>query len=443
MNIAPGRVHEIVGRHMLADGYDLVLDLEKSRGSYLADSKSGSLYLDFFTFFGSLPLGYNHPSMREPAFLQKLGKTSVNKPANSDLYTIELAEFVETFTRLAMPGSMKYLFFISGGALAVENGLKAAMDWKVRKNLARGIKEERGHQIIHFTGAFHGRSGYTLSLTNTFDERKTKYFAKFNWPRITAPAVRFPLTGENLVNAEKAEETALKEIKDHLRDSSADIAALIIEPIQGEGGDNHFRGEFFLKIQEICRENDILFIVDEVQTGMGITGKMWAHRHFGIDPDIIVFGKKSQVCGFMAGERLDQVENHVFRESSRINSTFGGNLTDMVRCGRYLEIIDRENLLEHAAETGDYLHRKLLDLEKLYPRLMGNPRGRGLMCAFDLPDRESRDALIKSCYRNLLLILPCGSRSVRFRPPLNVSREEIDRGIEIIIRSLDGGTNGT
>jgi L-lysine 6-transaminase len=437
MEINSVRVHEILGRHMLADGYDLVLDLEKSRGTYLADSKTGALYLDFFTFFGSLPMGHNHPSMTEPDFLRKLGRLAVNKPANSDLYTVELAEFVDTFFRLAAPDYMKYIFFISGGALAVENGLKAAMDWKVRKNRARGIEKEQGQQIIHFTNAFHGRSGYTLSLTNTSDRRKTKYFAKFNWPRVSSPIIKFPLTEKNLLDVKKREESAIDEIMNILNTSGDDIAALIIEPIQGEGGDNHFREEFFRKLRDICLENEVLLIVDEVQTGIGITGKMWAHEHFGIEPDIIVFGKKTQVCGFMAGKRLDEVENHVFRESSRINSTFGGNLVDMVRCSRYLKIIHEEKILEHAAETGVYLHQKLLGMEKSYPELTGNVRGRGLMCAFDLPDRKTRDLLIKACYKNRLLLLPCGSESVRFRPPLNVNREEIDRCIEIVIQSLE------
>ncbi len=437
MVISPGEVHGILGRRMLVDGYDLVLDLEKSKGTYLADFKTGSLFLDFFTFYGSLPLGHNHPAMTEPAFLRKLGRVASTKPANSDVYTVEMAEFVDTFHRLAAPCFMKYFFFISGGTLAVENGLKAAMDWKVRKNFARGIKKETGHRIIHFTGAFHGRSGYTLSLTNTFDQRKTKYFAKFNWPRITSPVIRFPLTDKNLEDVKKMEDDAVDEIRDSLKSSGDDIAALIIEPIQGEGGDNHFRKEFFGKLREICRENDILLIVDEVQTGLGITGKMWACEHCGIEPDIIVFGKKTQVCGFMAGKRLDEVKDHVFREPSRINSTFGGNLTDMVRCARYLEIIHKEKLVEHAAETGEYLHEKLLGMEKEYPEHIGNARGRGLMCAFDLPDRETRDALIKRCYKYRLLVLPCGPRSVRFRPPLNVSREEIDRGIKIVARSLE------
>lgn len=436
MEISPGKVHEILGCHMLADGYDLVLDIEKSKGTYLADSRTGALFLDFFTYFGSLPLGHNHPLMTEPSFLRELGKIASTKPANSDIYTIEMAEFVDTFHRIASPDCMMYFFYISGGALAVENGLKAAMDWKVRKNHSRGIKKELGHRIIHFTNAFHGRSGYTLSLTNTFDKRKTKYFAKFKWPRITSPIINFPLTGKNLEDVREREENAINEIKKNLNTSADDIAAVIIEPIQGEGGDNHFRKEFFKKLRDICLENEMLLVVDEVQTGMGITGKMWAYQHFGIEPDIIVFGKKTQVCGFMAGKRLNEVENHVFREPSRINSTFGGNLVDMIRCSRYLKIIHEEKLVERAAETGYYLQQKLHDLEKRYPELTGNARGRGLMCAFDLPDPKRRDALIKTCYKNRLLILPSGPRSVRFRPPLNVSREEIDRGIEIITRSL-------
>ena len=186
------KVHEVIGKSMLADGFKIVLDLKNSNRNKLVDEKSGETYIDFFTFFASSPLGFNHPYLNSVEVREVLGYAAVNKPSNSDIYTTYMAEFVETFADVAKPDYMKYLFFVSGGSLAVENGLKAAFDWKVQKNFQRGIKEEKGLQVIHFKEAFHGRSGYTLSLTNT-DPIKVKYFPKFDWPRIINPKIAFPL----------------------------------------------------------------------------------------------------------------------------------------------------------------------------------------------------------------------------------------------------------
>jgi L-lysine 6-transaminase len=205
------------------------------------------------------------------------------------------------YSRVAIPDYLPHAFFISGGALAVENALKTAFDWKVRKNFAKGYSTERGHQIMHFREAFHGRSGYTLSMTNTADPRKTQYFPKFDWPRVLNPKVTFPLDEENLAQVKQAEETSINQIKQAIKDNPDDIAAIIIEPIQGEGGDNHFRPEFFAALRTIADENDILLIFDEVQTGVGVTGKMWAYQHYGVEPDIVSFGKKTVQIGIIAG----------------------------------------------------------------------------------------------------------------------------------------------
>lgn len=434
--IDPKDVHKILSKYMLVDGFDLVLDLRKSKGCKIYDSRRDRWFIDFFSFFASSPLGCNHPALLEPDFLKKLGEVAVNKPTNSDVYTIEMAEFVETFARIAMPDHFKHLFFIEGGALAVENALKTAFDWKIRKNIAEG-KGEKGEQVIHFQEAFHGRSGYTLSLTNTFDPRKTMYFPRFKWPRIINPKLKFPLTDENLKETIEREKLAIQQIYDAIEKNPDDIAALIIEPIQGEGGDNHFRGEFLRELRKICDENDIMYILDEVQTGVGLTGKMWAYQHFDFNPDIVCFGKKTQVCGIMVSSRVDEVKDNVFTVSSRINSTFGGNLTDMVRCQKYLEVIEEEKLVDNARKQGEILLKGLREIEEKYPDKVSNSRGRGLMCAFDLPSPEIRDRVKKMLYDNGLLILPCGPRGIRFRPPLTISSEEINEGLSVIDRTIN------
>ena len=434
--ISPSEVHAVLSEHLLADGYDLVLDLERSQGSYIFDALTGTKFLDFFSFFASNPVGLNHPRVREESFRNKMAGVAIHNPTNSDVYTVEMAEFVETFSRVAIPEHLPHLFLVAGGTVAVENGLKAAFDWKVRKNLERGVSGERGQQIIHFQEAFHGRTGYSISMTNTADPRKIQYFPKFSWPRVVNPKIHFPFDEDSEKAVVELERRAVEEIKQAIHDHKDDIAGLIIEPIQGEGGDNHFRKEFFQQIRELADENEFLFIVDEVQTGVGLTGKMWAYQHFGVEPDVLCFGKKAQVCGLLAGRRLDEIEKNVFAESARINSTFGGNLTDMVRFQRYLEIIDEEGLVENAAGGGAYLLAALEELPAEFPELVSNVRGRGLMCAFDLPDRATRDRLRIDAYENRMLILGCGVRSLRFRPALTVSREEIDAGLDIIRECL-------
>ena len=429
-------VHKTIGKYMLADGMSPIIDLDKSHGSWLVDGKNGDEYLDLFSMFASLSVGYNHPYVLKNK--ERLIPSAINKPTNSDIYSTSMAEFVETMGRIAQPDYLPYSFYISGGTLAVENALKTAFDWKVRKNIARG-NPELGSKVLHFEKCFHGRSGYTLSLTDSPDPRKVKYFPKFDWPRVSAPAIHFPLDDHSLEDVKNREQKSIKEIKDAINNNPDDIACIIIEPIQGEGGDNHFRPEFFVKLKEICLDNDILLVYDEVQTGAGITGKMWAHQHFPKEarPDIISFGKKTQCCGIFAGKRIDEVENNVFQESSRINSTWGGNLVDMVRFTIYLEIIEQERLVSAASENGKYLLSQLTVLQDKFPSLVSNARGKGLFCAFDLPDTKSRDDLALTLMENKVIVLGSGEKSIRFRPHLNVKKEEIDIGISAIQKSLN------
>ena len=435
--IQPSEVHNVLSRHMLADGYDIVMDLARSKGSWVFDSRRGRKMLDFFSNFASCPIGYNHPRLDNPEFRDRIAEVALNKPANSDIYTTYMAEFVETFSRLAVPPSLnKHMFFVEGGALAIENAIKTAFDWKIRKNMKKGAGTEKGTQIMHLREAFHGRSGYTLSLTNTADPRKTQYFPKFDWPRIDNPKLVFPLTDESLADAARREDAALQQAKQALVERKDDIAAFIMEPIQGEGGDNHFRPEFFRAMRQLCDENEMLFILDEVQSGVGMTGKMWAYEHYGIEPDMICFGKKTQVCGFASNDRIFDIDENVFTVSSRINSTWGGNLTDMVRSQRYFEVIAEEKLVENAAKVGSFFLGQLQNLTGEFPEVVSNVRGLGLMAAFDLPSGEVRDRAIQAMEDADMLVLASGHRSIRFRPALNLSEQEASEGIARITRSL-------
>lgn len=265
----PDRVHEVLGRSMLVDGLDIVLDLTRSGGSYLVDAITGRRYLDMFTFVASSALGMNPPALVDDReFHAELMQAALNKPSNSDVYSVAMARFVETFARVLGDPALPHLFFVEGGALAVENALKAAFDWKSRHNQAHGIDPALGTQVLHLRGAFHGRSGYTLSLTNT-KPTITARFPKFDWPRIDAPYMR-PGLDEPAMAALEAE--ALRQARAAFETRPHDIACFVAEPIQGEGGDRHFRPEFFAAMRELCDEFDALLIFDEVQTGCGLTG---------------------------------------------------------------------------------------------------------------------------------------------------------------------------
>ncbi|MGW4956561.1 L-lysine 6-transaminase [Nonomuraea sp. NPDC004186] len=420
-------VHARLARHLLVDGYRLVLDLELSRGSWLVDARNGRRYLDFYTFFASAPLGVNPPF--DPDFALLLGQVARNKPANPDIYTEHLADFVDTFVRVLGDPDLPHLFFVEGGALAVENALKTAFDWKSRRNEAAGRSRELGTKVLHLAKAFHGRSGYTLSLTNT-EPGKTDRFPKFDWPRIDVPAIHFG-------DVEAAEERALAQAREAFERNPHDIACFIAEPIQGEGGDNHMRPEFLQAMQHMCHEYDALFILDEVQTGGGTTGTPWAYQQLGLAPDVVAFAKKVQVGGIMAGSRVDLVPDNVFRQSGRINSTWGGGLVDMVRSRGILEIVERDGLIARAGALGNVLLESLTKLEAERPESISNVRGRGLMCAFDLPDQAERDALVTRLREEHgVLVLPCGPRSVRLRPALNIPEADVDHGLRALSAAL-------
>jgi L-lysine 6-transaminase len=424
VQVGPGEVREIIGRHMLADGFELVLDLAASSGSTLVDGRDGTPYLDMFTFFASSALGMNHPALAgDAAFRAELAEAALNKPSNSDVYTVAMARFVATFARVLGDPALPHLFFIDGGALAVENALKVAFDWKSRHNAERGIDPALGTKVMHLTGAFHGRSGYTMSLTNT-DPAKVARFPKFDWPRIPAPYIGGDVTDADALAAARAAFEA----------NPHDIACFIAEPIQGEGGDRHFRPAFLRAMQGLCEEFDALFVLDEVQTGVGLTGTRWAYQQLDVRPDVVAFGKKAQVCGVMAGGRVDEVADNVFAVSSRINSTWGGNLTDMVRARRILEVIERDGLIDNAARRGDHLLAALRGVADRH-EVVTDVRGRGLMCALSLPDAATRDEVVRALREDEhVLMLGCGANSLRFRPALTVTEQSLDDAVAALDR---------
>ena len=423
--IRPEAVHQTLRNYQLADGMSIVLDLDGSQGVWMRDALTGKRFLDAFSFFASWPMGFNHPKLMDPAFQAELLRAATTNVTNSDIYTLEMAAFVEAFGSRATPPGFPHHFWIAGGALGVENALKAAFDWKARK-LGRTNLEDKVNDlvVIHFRQAFHGRSGYTLSLTNTRLD-KIGLFPKFDWPRIHNPAVVFDLDGGVTNDIAAEEEKAAAQIEAAFAAHQGKVAAIIIEPMQGEGGDNHFRGEFLGRLRRFADENEAMLIFDEVQTGFYGSGKAWWWQHLGVAPDIVAFGKKTQVCGIYASTRVDEVPDNVFALPSRINSTWGGNLVDMVRCRRFIEIIEEDGLAAGISARGDRLVAGLRDIAR---RTGGftNPRGRGSLCAVTLETAEARGSLLGAMFARELVALPSGPTSVRFRLPLIINDVEID-----------------
>jgi L-lysine 6-transaminase len=420
----PHDVIAVLDSRLLIDRNAIVVDLERSLSSWVVDHRNGRQYLDCFSQFASQALGWNHPKM--VAQKDRLAAAAINRPANSDMYTTQMADFVSKFSEFTT--DFKHHFYICGGAIAVENGLKAAFDWKAKK---RGIKDDAACnklQVIYLKEAFHGRSGYTMSMTNNDNPRNPKVygFPKFSWKKIHNPKLWHELEGADEIKARNSEAIAISEARSILRERN--VAAIIIEPIQGEGGDNHFRKEFLCSLRELADEYEAMLVFDEVQTGLGLTGKNWAYEHFDVKPDILCFGKKVQVCGIVAGERIDSVKENVFAEASRINSTWGSNIVDMVRSTMQMEIIQEENLVENAAQVGSYFLQRL----KEFHGKATNIRGRGLMLAFDLESKERRDKFLADLEAEGMLALPCGSKSVRFRPHLTFSKLDVDEAIRFI-----------
>ncbi len=424
-----------LGDHLLVDGFPMVMDPVASQGSWLVDT-TGQRWLDLFTFYASNALGMNHPGLvDDDAFREELLAVAMNKPSNSDVYTPQQARFVATLARVLGDPELPRYLFIEGGSVAVGNAVKLAFDWKSQRNEQAGRSRDLGMQVMHLRHAFHGRTGYALSLTNT-DPIKTDRFPKFAWPRISSPAVTFPIV-DHLDAIVAAEEQALDEARAAFAANPHDIACFLAEPIQCEGGDRHLRPEFLQAMQALCVEHDALFILDEVQTGAGMTGSPWAYQQLGLEPDVIAFGKKLHVCGIMAGRRVNEVETNALAVSSRLNSTFGGNLTDQVRATKILEIIERDDLMTNASTQGAWLVDQLTALAAEHPTLVSNVRGRGLIVSFDLPTKAVRNDVTGRLFREEhTILLGCGERSVRFRPSLAITREDLTEGLARLTRVL-------
>lgn len=420
---------------LVGDFAPMLVDYAACRGSYLRDELTGNDVLDMGMFFSSSPLGHNPDCLTTDTARLRLAEAARIKPSNPDFASRTLADFVAVFRRIMMPVDMPHLFLIDGGALAVENALKVAFDWKAQKLGVAGADPDPQLTVLHLERAFHGRSGYTMSLTNT-DPTKISLFPKFDWPRVFAPALGEEggkVGDETNGELSAAENEALARIEAVLVEQAERIACFVYEPIQGEGGDRHLGAAFLRRVEELCREHDVLTVADEVQMGGGLTGVRWTHETMGLTPDLICFGKKTQVCGVIGGRRVDEVPENAFVASGRISSTWGGSLVDMVRFGLLYEEIERNDLMARAADMDSVLRAGLERVVASSNGLYSAPRSRGLVGAISCVDGDLRDAVLRSALADEhCLLLPCGTRSIRWRPSLTVTEEELHRSFEVV-----------
>ena len=366
---------------------------DKGQGCYFKDLDNNT-FLDFSSQISSNPLGYNNPELKQ--VIKRYSNTHPIKYAGQDFAIEEHLKLLEELISIT-PKNLNAAFLINSGAEAVENAIKICM----RKN-------DKAKFGISFQGSFHGRTLGALSLTNSKLLYKKNYF--------TIPNKILSYSNE-----------AVNELEHVLRkNSSEEIAFVILEPIQGEGGYNIASKEMINGLRKITRENNIPLISDEVQSGMGRTGKWWAIDNFNITPDVMSAAKALQVAATISNRNM-------FPEPGAISSTWGGgHKLDLTLGCKTIEIIKKKKLLNNVNNQGKYLRKRLqeLNLDKI-----SNVRGLGLMNAFDLPNEQLRNNLVIECLKNGLVLLGCGYKGIRLIPPYIVKEKEIDEACEIIKKS--------
>ncbi|CAF1000465.1 unnamed protein product [Adineta steineri] len=405
-----------------------VLDVEKSIGNYSVDV-DGNIMLDVYEQIASLPLGYNHPSIQKvfqnPENLSQL----VNRPA---LGVHPTPQFIKQINQTLMPIAPKGLEYVQPmmcGSCSNENAFKAICIWHANKNrngkafTEEELKSSLYNQapgcptvsIMSFEGGFHGRTFGALSCTHSKAIHKLD-IPSFDWPIAPFPRYKYPLE-ENQRENQKEDEKCLARIEElfhEYKSKQNPVVGVVVEPIQSEGGDYHGSATFFQRLQKLIKKNNAALLIDEVQTGLGATGKFWAHEHFNLpeSPDLVSFSKKFQTGGYFAKSEFQP------KQPYRIFNTWMGEPAKMLVLDAILKTVKQENLIENTKKTGDVLLTGLKNLNQKYPQLFYNIRGLGTFCAFDMPNASVRDKFLVQMRNAGIQMGACGDVAVRFRPAL-------------------------
>ena len=420
-----------LGNYVIAEPYPFAVDLEKGNGMTLVTVDGQELF-DWAGYYGSKLIGHNHPGLLDPAYIKRLITAANNKVANPDFVTKECLDYYRLIYRhapLVMQNPNLEVYVVNSGAEAIENMMKYLIAKYNMKCMSQG-KIPGNRRFIYFDRAFHGRTVYALGVTQTVDPVATKDFVGLgSTGNLKLP---FPSFDSRLSHADNLSvvEKCLEKVESVLQQMSDDIVGMIVEPIQGAGGNRVALPEFFQGLSKLCHQYNVYMAFDEVQTGLGATGKMWAIDHFTLPhpPMAIASGKKWGNGIIYMLEPLKDV--------GVLDSTWGGNLADMVRVCREVEIIESENLIEKASINGELLAQGLKKLEGKHT-FMHNVRGMGLYQGFSLDSPERKSKLVKSARDNYgLLLLGAGDRTIRTRPNLSVTAEDITRFLNLLDSAL-------
>ncbi|ODV90548.1 hypothetical protein CANCADRAFT_31469 [Tortispora caseinolytica NRRL Y-17796] len=425
----------------------MAADYSKSTGNYIADA-DGNLYLDVYMQIASIALGYNHPTLIEAAKSDAMTRALVSRPALGSFPSVEWEDQLRNGLLKYAPPGMNQVWTAMAGSDANETAFKAAFmyyQFKKRGSTSKFTPEEEASvmenqspgapemSILSFASGFHGRLFGSLSATRSKPIHKLD-IPQFKWPKAPFPVYQYPLAENEAAN--KAEDDrCLDALREIIKTWKSPVAAAIIEPVQSEGGDNHGSPYFFQEVRKITKEMGVLLIVDEVQTGVGATGKMWAHEHLNLPfpPDIVTFSKKMQAAGyyFADPELKPELPYRQF-------NTWCGDPARAIIAKGICEVIDSEGLVAHTAEVGDYLFGELTKLSKKYPKMISNLRGegRGTFIAWDTPDGAARDAFLSKMRTLGVNCGGCGPAAVRLRPSLTFSKNHADVLLETIDKAL-------
>jgi 4-aminobutyrate aminotransferase/(S)-3-amino-2-methylpropionate transaminase len=430
---------ERLGKVFDTRSLNMMADYQHSYGNYIADL-DGNVLLDVYAQIASIPVGYNNATLQLAATSPEMASALINRPALGNFPQHDWADILETGILSVAPKGLNQVFTGQSGSDANELAYKAAFMWK-RQQQRGGAHVDFSSEdiassmdnkspgapdlsIMSFKSGFHGRLFGSLSTTRSKPIHKLDIPA-FDWPQAPFPCLKYPLDQFATENAAE-EKRCLEETERLIKEWHAPPAAVVVEPIQSEGGDNHASASFFRGLRALTKKHDILFIVDEVQTGVGATGKFWAHEHWGLDtpPDMVTFSKKAQTAGYYFGND-DLRPNKPYRQFN----TWMGDPARAILFRAIIQEIERLDLVSHTAATGKYLYDGLASLSEKYPQDIQNLRGQGqgTFIAWDTP---RRDEILKKAKAHGVNIGGSGEMAVRLRPMLIFQKHHADLLLE-------------